>query len=275
MNLGSKKIVSLLGLGMGMLILVTASVHAAPTKITNTIGMEFILVRPGSFMMGSPETEPHRKTDETLHRVIISKPFYLQTTEVTIRQWRAVMGIRLFGRKKGRPDSPVTKVSFFDCQDFIKKLNSKGQGRYRLPTEAEWEYACRAGTTTAYSWGNDIDCSKAMYSNNTKKDSACTQYYISINLKPDCPAPVKSFKPNPWGFYDMHGNVWEWCADEYRLYTSRASDADYEAIKMETRIRRGGSWYKYGYYLRSANRTWAHPAAKFQTTGFRLVREAD
>ena len=144
MNLKLNKFVFLPGLVMGMLILLIASARAGTATIKNSVGMEFILVRPGVFMMGSPETEPHRKTDETLHRVVISKPFYLQTTEVTIKQWQAVMGVRIFGRKKGRPDFPVTRVSFFDCQNFIKKLNSKDRGRYRLPTEAEWEYAARA-----------------------------------------------------------------------------------------------------------------------------------
>ncbi len=248
---------------------------AVKDKMTNQIGMEFILVKPGTFLMGSPESEPYRESDEMLHTVMIEKPFYLQTTEVTVTQWQAVMGKKIFGRKKGGDSDPVTRVSYYDCQNFIKKLNKKNIGTYRLPSEQEWEYACRAGTTTAYSWGDDIDCSKAMYSNNTKKNPECTLFYESMQIKSNQAAPVKSFKPNPWGFYDMHGNVWEWCLDEYRWYKSSSGRTDIEPIKRETRIRRGGSWYKYGKYLRSANRTFAHPSAKFKTTGFRLVLEAD
>lgn len=153
------------------------SALAVENKIFNHIGMEFIRVQPGDFIMGSPETEPFRETDELQHKVFIKKSFYLQTTEVTVKQWRAVMGKKIFGRKKGGPDSPVTRVSFYDCNKFIKKLNKQNKGRYRLPSEAEWEYACRAGTTTAYFWGNDIDCSKAMYSNNKKSAPECTLFY--------------------------------------------------------------------------------------------------
>ncbi|MEN8210829.1 MAG: formylglycine-generating enzyme family protein [Thermodesulfobacteriota bacterium] len=243
-------------------------------KFINHLGMEFILVQPGSFVMGSPRDEPYRDKNEVQHKVNIVKAYYLQTTEVTLKQWKAVMGRKLFGRKKGQDNTPVTKVSFHDSEDFIEKLNKLNKidkGRYRLPSEAEWEYACRAGTKTAYSWGETIDCSKAMYQNNKKKASDCVIFYKSMRLHSDMPAPVKSFPPNPWGFYDMHGNVWEWCSDKYREYLSTGTDT----LKDLTRIRRGGSWYKYEVSLRSANRAFAHPSSKFQTTGFRLVFEAD
>lgn len=225
-------------------------------------------------MMGSPKDEPYRDKNEVQHKVTITKAYYLQATEVTVRQWQAVMGRKLFGRKKGKENFPVTKVSFYEVEDFLKKfneLNRLDKGRYRLPTEAEWEYACRAGTTTAYFWGEKIDCSKAMYQNNTKKSSACVTFFKSKGLKPDMPAPVKSFAPNPWGFYDMHGNVWEWCSDQYKEYQNNTLNT----FKKGTRIKRGGSWYKYGIYLRSANRAYTHPGVKLQTTGFRLVFEAE
>ncbi|MFH2091576.1 MAG: formylglycine-generating enzyme family protein [Pseudomonadota bacterium] len=248
---------------------------ALDNTITNSIGMQFILVKPGSFMMGSPETEPFRDADELQHKMEIKTFFYLQATEVTIEQWETIMGKKMFARKKGGQTSPATRVSFFDCQNFIKKLNAKSKEKYRLPSEAEWEYACRSGSTTAYYWGNDIDCSKAMYGNNTKTSPECTLFYKSMNLKPDQAAPVKSFKPNPWGFYDMHGNVWEWCSDQYRPYMDQSTSHDYDTIKQLSRVRRGGSFYKHSKFLRSANRTYAHPGAQFQTTGFRLVLEAN
>ncbi|WP_457553356.1 formylglycine-generating enzyme family protein [Desulfobacula sp.] len=249
--------------------------RAQEKKITNHLGMDFILVNPGSFMMGSPKDEPHRDGNEILHKMKISRPFYLQSTEVTIQQWEAVVGKNIFFNKKGTKNTPVTRVSFYDCQKFIKKLNAMNKGIYRLPTEAEWEYACRAGTATAYSWGDTIDCSKAMYANNSKKESKCINYFKPRGFPQNQAAPVKSFAPNPWGFYDMHGNVWEWCADPYQDYKTKQFDQGYDPIKTGTRVKRGGSWYKYGWYCRSANRAYAHPGAKFQTTGFRLVLEAD
>lgn len=244
-------------------------------KFINHLDMEFILVQPGTFMMGSPKDEPHRDKNEAQHKVNISKAYYLMATEVTVKQWRAVMGVKMFSKKKGGDDFPVTKVSYYDIGKFIRKLNKQNKDIYRVPTEAEWEYACRAGTTTAYSWGNDIDCSKAMYENNKKKRWECINYYVSKGLHSNQAAPVKSFQPNPWGFYDMHGNVWEWCSDIYQEYERNIPGRSYDIIGAGNRIKRGGSWYKYGFFLRSANRAYAHPGAKFQTTGFRLVLKAD
>jgi formylglycine-generating enzyme len=243
-------------------------------RFINHLGMEFIRVEPGSFIMGSPENEPYRDKNEIQHKVKITKAFYLQATEVTVKQWQAVMRRKMFGRKKSGDSHPVTKISFYDVEKYIKKLNNRNKfekGLYRLPTEVEWEYACRAGTTTAYSWGDKIDCTKAVYQNNTKKAFQCVSFLKSIDIDSDGPGPVKSFEPNSWGFYDMHGNVWEWCSDPYQEYQSTAADT----MKSGTRIKRGGSWYKYGIYLRSANRAYAHPGGKFQTTGFRLIFEAD
>ncbi|MCG8566752.1 MAG: formylglycine-generating enzyme family protein [Desulfobacterales bacterium] len=245
-------------------------------RITNETGMTFIRIQPGSFFMGSPKTEKYRDANEIRHKMVIQKPYYIQETEVTVAQWQAVMGKKWFMRKKGKPDMPVTRVSFYECEKFIKTLNEKSRYTYRLPTEAEWEYACRANTTTAYSWGENIDCSRAMYGNNVKKANECTIYYQTLQIPPDGPAPVKSFKPNPWGLYDMHGNVWEWCSDHYAEYMGpkHTGGMGHSMISSENRIRRGGSWYKYPQYLRSANRAYAHPGARFKTTGFRLVLEA-
>ncbi len=244
-------------------------------EITNHLGMTFIRVEPGTFQMGSPETEPHRKTNEKLHPAEITDPFYLQETEVTLEQWQAIMGKAFFLKKKGGPQTPVTRVSFYDCQKFIRKLNKTGTARYRLPSEKEWEYACRAGTRTAYSWGNAPDCALAMYANTPKRHGDCSSYYRSTGLPVNGPAPVASFQPNPWGFYDMHGNVWEWCQDEYTDDVRTPGVNTYDLFSTRPRVRRGGSWYLYGRYMRSANRTYAHPGARFQTTGFRLVLEVD
>jgi sulfatase modifying factor 1 len=249
--------------------------QAGENVFTNSLGMEFVLVPAGRFVMGSSPDEPHRSQSEFQHPVTISRPFYIQTTEVTLKQWRAVMGKRFFGPRKGTDNSPVVQVSWQDCKRFIKKLNAKGEGNYRLPTEAQWEYACRANTATAYSWGNTIDCSKAMYANKSMVLDECQIYLKSIQLPLDRPAPVASFAPNAWGIYDMHGNVWEWCADFYGPYPKEHVIDPVGPDSGTYRIRRGGSWFKYGYSCRSANRNYGNPFTRLQTTGFRLVREIE
>ncbi len=245
-------------------------------KVTNSLGMEFVLIKPGKFMMGSPPDEEHRSEFEVRHEVVIRQPFYMQTTEVTLGQWWELMRKKFFGARKGAPDMPVTEVSWYDAKKYVEKLNRLDQGTYRLPTEAEWEYACRAGTTTAYSWGDSIECSKAMFANNSLREDRCVSYYQSIGLEKDSPAPVKSFSPNPWGLYDMHGNVWEWCRDSYhRRYESASRVDPCMETKRMAKVKRGGSWFKYGYSCRSANRAWARAPSRLRTTGFRLVLTVD
>ena len=277
-----KRLASFLDTGCRMSLLAAAVVVcmastglAGEKKITNQLGMTFIRVEPGRFQMGSPDTEAHRKSNEPRHWVEINDPFYLQETEVTLEQWQALMGKAILLKKKGGPQTPVTRVSFYDCQKFIRELNQMDTGRYRLPSEKEWEYACRAGTNTAYSWGDDLECRLAMYANTPKRHGECSPYYRSIGLPVNGPAPVASFPPNPWGFFDMHGNVWEWCRDEYTDDIREPGVNTYDLFSIKPRVRRSGSWYLYGRYMRSANRTYAHPGARFQTTGFRLVLEVD
>ncbi|MGD8562147.1 MAG: formylglycine-generating enzyme family protein [Desulfarculaceae bacterium] len=246
----------------------------APRKTTNALGMEFVLIPAGSFLMGSPTGEPGRNEDETQHQVTISKPFYMQTTEVTRRQWWQVMGRSFFGGRRGRPDMPVARVSWKEVKEFIQKLNQRGQGVYRLPTEAEWEYACRAGTTTAYSFGQKITCSQAMFANNHLRDDGCMEHCQRRGIKADRPAPVKSFPPNPWGLYDMHGNLWEWCSDRYGPYPKGPVTDPQGGDEATSRIRRGGSFFGDAAALRCANRNYAYPSVRYRTLGFRLVRQA-
>jgi len=275
-----KKAFGILGMLTLFVILGVApdTVFATDKKFKNSLDMEFVLIPAGTFLMGSPVNEARRNKSENQHTVTITKSFYMQATEVTLDQWWDVMGKKFFGRRKGYEDGPVTKVSWFDCLKFIEKLNKKGQGVYRLPTEAEWEYACRAGTQTAYNWGNKIDCSNAMFANNTKRDheGSCVDFIKSKDLKPNRPAPAKSYAANAWGLYDMHGNVWEWCQDWYQNYYPKGGVTDPKGPNSSERgkIRRGGSWFGKGRSCRSANRAWANPAARFETTGFRLVRVA-
>jgi len=261
----------------GSVIIFLSSVNASALekRFHNSLDMTFVLIPAGTFTMGSPMDEQHRRNDEAEHPVTISRPFYMQTTEVTVKQWRAVMGKRLFFRKKGEDDMPVVSVSWDDCMAFIKKLNTLNEGVYRLPTEAEWEYACRGGTGSVYGWGDAIECSKAMYANNTFKSGDCVKFAESKGLPSDQPAPAKSYAPNPWDLYDMTGNVWEWCQDWYGPYHKGPVVDPEGPASGSDKVRRGGSFYGPGHRCRCANRNFSHPANRYQTTGFRLVREAD
>jgi formylglycine-generating enzyme required for sulfatase activity len=244
-----------------------------PPRVTNPLGMEFALIQPGSFMMGAPPSEPGFRSKEVQHKVFISRPFYMQTTEVTLAQWRAVMGMGFMGMHRGGGNLPVTQVSYYQVQRFLEVLNSRGLGRYRLPSEAEWEYSARAGSQTAYPWGDGISCQNAMYANNPEKRGDCVRYYQRRGLPTASPAPVKSFPPNDWGLYDMNGNLWEWVADWLGPYPKGPVSDPQGPTEGTWRVRRGGSWFSGPQMLRSANRNFAHPASKYNTLGFRLVKE--
>jgi len=252
-----------------------AGADTPPREVKNSLGMEFTLLPAGTFTMGSPVDEAMRGQGETSHHVTLTHPFYMQVTEVTLDQWRALMGSGFLFRWRGDGDKPATKVSWYDIQEFIKKLNALGEGTYRLPTEAEWEYAARAGTTSAYPWNGPIDCANAMYANSVSKFDGCVSYLKKRGLPTDGPAPVKSYPPNAWGLYDMQGNVWEWVADWFAPYTGRPETNPTGPVSGTDRVRRGGSWFSPGFTCRSANRAYGHPASRLRTTGFRLVRELD
>ncbi|MGQ9655546.1 MAG: formylglycine-generating enzyme family protein [Thermodesulfobacteriota bacterium] len=245
-------------------------------RTSNSLGMEFVLIPSGGFLMGSPPNEPFRDHDESQHKVLLSKPFYIQTTEVTQGQWKALMGQNPSHFKECGDRCPVERVSWFDGKKFVERLNQRGEGRYRLPTEAEWEYVCRAGTSSAFYWGEAVDCAKAMFGNNSLRGVVlCLDRVESLGLKRDSPAPVASYPPNPWGVFDMHGNVWEWCEDWYAPYPQGEVSDPKGPGSGEMKVRRGGSWFKFGTFCRSANRNFAHPANRYSTTGLRLVREVN
>lgn len=242
----------------------------------NHLGMEFVRIPPGSFTMGSPPHEPFRQGDEVPHVVFLTRPFFMQITEVTQAQWKAVMGDNPSFFKDCGDSCPVERVSWGDAKRFIDALNRRKEGRYRLPTEAEWEYSCRAGTSGMFSWGNEVDCHMGMFNNNSRRGAlACIPLVVSRGLKPDSPAPVASYPPNPWGLYDMHGNVWEWCEDWYGPYKEGEITDPRGPEEGSVKVRRGGSWFKYGTFCRSANRNFAHPSSRYSTTGFRVVWEPD
>jgi formylglycine-generating enzyme required for sulfatase activity len=247
--------------------------QAAERVIKNSLGMEFVMIPAGTFLMGSPPNEAYRDASERLHRVSIGRPFHMLSTEVTLGHWRSVTGRKGIGPEGAGEDVPVFRISWFDCMQFLEKLNALGDGFYRLPTEAEWEYACRAGVSEAYPWGGEIDCTKAMYGNNSRGEGSCLEISSTKGLRKDSPAPAKTYAPNAWGLFDMTGNVWEWCQDWYGEYPSSAVQDPVGPASGNAKVRRGGGWMGRGPACRSANRAYSHPASRLTNTGFRVLRE--
>ena len=240
-----------------------------PSPIYNSLGMVFRYLPPGTFLMGSPIDEPGRNDDEVPHEVTLTKGFYIQVHQVTQKQWQVVMGHNPSSFLDQGENCPVDSVHWQDCQEFIQKLNSLGEGTYRLPTEAEWEYACRAGSTTAIANGEliTISCEPdtnlealAWYCGNSDRQTH------SVALK----------DPNAWGLYDMHGNVAEWCQDWYGPYPEVPLSDPKGPPSGPGLVVRGGSWFNSAKNCRSAARFYWPPQARgqLQVMGFRLVKEA-
>ena len=220
------------------------------------VKLEMILIRPGSFMMGSDKGEENEKP---VHKVKITKPFYMGKFEVTQAQYQAVMGSNP-SSFKGEGNLPVETVSWDDCQTFLKKLNEKIPGKdFRLPTEAEWEFACRAGSTTEYCFGDS--------ENNLGEYAWCTS---NAGQKT---RPVGGKKPNAWGLYDMHGNVWEWCNDYFgdKYYESSPAEDPKGADSGALRVLRGGSCYFKPLSCRSSIRNIYGPTRRYNGYGFRVL----
>ena len=232
--------------------------------------LEMVLIKPGTFTMGSLiEERGHSESEWPPHKVTITKPFYIGKYEVTQAQWEAVMGSKSHRSKfRGRPNNPVEKVSWRACQKFIKRLNKLGHGTFRLPTEAEWEYACRAGTDTRFSFGDALEIAdKYMWwtGNNTPNETN------KVGLK----------LPNPWELYDMHGNVLEWCSDRWEKPCERGPQIDPQSpspslpfsFLWTNYVFRGGSFRSGAKDCRSSYRSREQSFDYHYSLGFRLVRE--
>ena len=229
----------------------TAEEAAAAERFVNDLGMEFRLIPPGTFQMGSNRLGG---LERPVHEVTITKAFYLGVFEVTQEQWEAVMGTNPSYFKD--PKRPVENVSWHDAQGFCRKLSEREGGEYRLPTEAEWEYGCRAGTTTAYYWGDEFDGDYAWCEDNSGGTSH----------------PVGSRKPNVWGLHDMAGNVYEWCADTFSRYASGAVSDPKDESDSPFRVDRGGSWYSARVHCYSADRGGRIAEFRDFFVGFRVAR---
>ena len=224
-----------------------------PDVITNSVGMKLRRIPPGTFKMGSAHGE---EDEESIREVTISRAFHIGVYEVTQEEWEAVMGTtpsEFWG-----PRRPVDSVSWKDVQKFLKKLSRREGVTYRLPTEAEWEYACRAGTTSKYYWGDAWDDRFGWCNQSPKLETQ----EVGVKL------------PNAWGLYDMSGNVYEWCQDWYDSYPGEASARDPAGPDDGwSRVMRGGSWFRNAQRCRSANRSNRVPDFRGNDRGFRVVRE--
>jgi len=251
-----------------LLLLVGAPISAAPTEKSVTlpggVPLRFVEITPGTYPRGSELGEAGRDRDESpRHEVTLTRGFFLGVYEVTQAQWTAVMGANpaVFKRGADAPQRPIESVSWDDCQRFIARLNALAlaPGTFRLPTEAEWEYAARAGTTTRFPWGDDL------------RDAEVHRHAWANSRSFAITHPVGQKPANAWGLFDLQGNVWEWCADFYAPYAEGPQRDPAGPATGRDRVFRGGSWYDFPVSLRSANRHRHAPEGRYTAIGLRLA----
>ncbi len=245
-----------------MLVPLLAQLHgAAPTPAIpgpmddEDAGISLVWIAPGSFRMGSDAAEPGRQGDEVFHLTGLTHGFWIGATEVTQEQWTRIMGANPSHFASCGPRCPVESVSWNEVQVFLTRLNARSDGGFRLPTEAEWEYACRAGSPKPFSTGDRLGRENA-------------------NFDGRRPLPVASFPPNAWGLFDMHGNVWEWCGDWYGAYETTRLEDPTGPPAGEKKVIRGGSFSFGADSCRCALRYTHRPADRGFSVGFRVVRDA-
>ena len=225
----------------------------------------FRWIPPGRFLMGSAGTEPERSSEETQHEVVLTQGYWLADTASTQALWQAVTGENPSGFSDD-PENPVERVSWNDVQTFLSRLNGDAtELNARLPTEAEWEYACRAGTTTPFSFGRNITPEQVNFEGNFPYAGGKKGLYRERTV------PVGSLPANPWGLYEMHGNVWEWCQDWYGDYSAALATDPMGPDTGALRVLRGGSWLGSGRLARSSFRLGLGPDSRYGSFGFRLA----
>lgn len=227
----------------------------------------------GTFIMGSPTDEAERGEDEIQHEVSLTQGFWLADTCCSQSIWHAITGTNPSGFQDDEVysrDLPVERVTFAEVQEFITKLNVRlnCDAAFSLPSEAQWEYACRAGTSTPFSFGDTITTEQANFDGNYPYASSPKGEYRKMTV------PVKSFSRNPWGLYQMHGNVWEWCADWYEQYSLDDVTDPTGPESGSYRVMRGGSWISYARSVRSACRFRVVRGLRDNYLGFRLLNSA-
>jgi len=260
--------------------ILAAGVRPAVPAFVNEAGMEMVLIPAGSFLMGSPEDEEGRYEDEgPRHQVTITRPYWLGRGQVTQGQFRRVMGSNPshFSASGGGAEEvagldadalPVDRVTWNEAARFCQRLSSLHPGpAYRLPTEAEWEHACRAGSRVAFSCGAKLTSGLANFDGTRPYGSRERGKYLKRT------SPMGSYPPNAWGLFDMHGNVWEWCADWFdREYYAASPSADPEGpASGAEKVLRGGSYYYIGSSCRAAIRLDREPEARSNLDGFRVA----
>lgn len=257
-----------------------AAKHRVPVAFENHLGMRFVLIPAGTFRMGSPLEEDGRRADETRHEITLSNPFYIQITEVTNAQFRRCDVWRVgrdhdSGRFRGRSldgdDQPAVLVSWDTASEFADWLsNEDGPRRYGLPTEAQWEFACRGRSASPYWWGSSLDDG---WRNANANDPETIMWLCGWPQDDGhrVTAPAASYAPNPWGLYDMAGNVWEWCVDWYGPYPAEPVKNPRGPPHGRARVLRGGSWLFGPALARSAARVRDGSNARSMNVGFRLV----
>ena len=225
----------------------------------------FRWIAPGRFIMGSPPDEMQRGTSETSHEVTLSRGFWLADTACTQAFWLAVWPVNP-SHFQDHPNNPVENVSWHDARGFLAELNRRLPGlSARLPSEAEWEYACRAGSTTAFAFGHTINTDQA----NFNGEYPCANTEKGVYRR--CTVTVDAMPANAWGLYQMHGNVWEWCADWFADYPKTAQIDPRGPTVGKMRVLRGGTWSDPARYLRSATRSRIEPAYRPRSSGFRIA----
>jgi uncharacterized protein (TIGR02996 family) len=231
------------------------------------VEMVFAWLPPGTFRMGNPPNEEWHRDEETQHQVTLTKGFWMGVYPVTQAQWQAVTGNNP-GHFKG-DDRPVENVSWEDCQAFCEQLSKRDGTRHQSPTESQWEYACRAGTTTPFYFGRTISTDQANYNGNHTYGKGKKGVYRQQTT------PVRSFPPNAWGLFDMHGNVYEWCQDWYGPYPNGDLKDPKGENSGEARVLRGGSWFNGPAVCRAACRHWDAPANRDGLYGCRVLLRLD
>jgi len=237
--------------------------NARPGQVWAVAGIDMVYIPPGTFTMGSPRGEPERDPEDERQRVVTLEGFWLSRCEISQAQWTAVMGHGLFGPEPDfkAPERPMDSVSWDDCQRFVSRLNRGTDGAFRLPTQSEWEYACRAGTVAAFHFGNTIHTDLANYNGTTVYARGRRGVYRETTV------PVATFPPNPWGLHDMHGNLWEWCQDVYGVVYDSARNGG-----VTLRAVRGGGWLSEPMSCRAAYSYGLNQDTRRNFVGLRLCR---